>query len=290
MAAGAAALLLVRPAPAPPPVMDPAPAVVPSAAAALAAWLDGAAGVVAFGEVHQDTATAGTRSALARFTDDVLPALAPRASHLIVETWMTTGSCGEKETRVTEDIARTTERPKETESEIVRLLRRAKEAGVAPHVLAVTCDEYASLTSGGRGSAVRVDYDKLLRLTERHLETAIRQALLLPRTTERPLVLVYGGALHNDLHPVRTLAPYAFGPAIFAAAHGDYREVDLYVPELVERNRALRAEPWFPAWRAFGHERETVVIPRSGRSTIVVFARDAPPPHPSPSPLRGEGR
>src|SRR4029079_10604176 len=126
----------------------------------------------------------------ARFTDEILPALAPRASHLIVETWVTTGSCGEQEKRVTEDVARTTERPKETESEIVRLLRRAKESGVAPHVLSVSCAEYASLTGGphkgaaGSGSA-GVDYDKLLKLTEHHLETAIRQALYLPRSPQR---------------------------------------------------------------------------------------------------------
>jgi hypothetical protein len=275
---GVAALLLARPAPAPPPVVAPAPVVASSAAAALSAWLGDAAGVVAFGEVHQDAATTSTRSSLARFADDILPALAPRASHLIVETWMTTGECGKVETKVTEDIARTTERPKETESEIVRLLRHAKEAGVAPHVLAVTCEEYASLTGGGKGKrkGKGVDYDRLLKLTEKHLETAIRQALLLPRTPERPLVLVYGGALHNDLYPARGLEAYAFGPAIFALEHGDYREVDLYVPEFLERLEAMRAEAWFGAWKAFGRERETVVIPRSDRSTIVVFPRSGP--------------
>jgi hypothetical protein len=275
MAVAAAVALLARPAPAPPPALAPAPVAAASATAAVAAAIDGAAGVVAFGEVHQDAATAGTRSALARFTDDILPAIAPRASHLIVETWMTTGACGKPEARVTEDIARTTERPKETESEIVRLLRRAKEAGVAPHVLAVTCDEYASLTRRG---AKGVDYDRLLKVTERHLEIAVRQALLLPRPAERPLVLVYGGALHNDLYPARALAPYAFGPATFALTHGDYREVDLYVPEFVERAAGFRDEPWLAAWRDAekAHPAATFVIPRSASSTMVVFPRGVP--------------
>jgi hypothetical protein len=257
--------------------VPPAPAAAPSAAAALTTRLADATGVVAFGEVHQDEATKGALSALARFADDILPALAPRASHLIVETWMTTGECGKAETRVTEDIARTTERPKETESEIVRLLRHAKESGVVPHVLAVTCKEYASLT-GGKGRGKGVDYDRLLRLTERHLEAAIRQALLLPRTPGRPLVLVYGGALHNDLYPQRALAPYAFGPQIFALVRGDYREVDLYVPELIERLDAMKAEPWHGAWRGYAHEGDTVMIPRSARSTIVVFPLRSPLP------------
>jgi hypothetical protein len=273
----AAAVLLARPAPEPPAPVAPAPAAAPAAAAAALAFTADAAGVVAFGEVHQDEASKGTRSALARFADDILPALAPRASHLVVETWMTTGACGKAEKRVTEGIARTTERPKETESEIVRLIRRAKGGGVEPHVLAVTCEEYATL-AGARGKGVdgargKVDYDRLLKLTERHLEAAVRQALLLPRTPARPLVLVYGGALHNDLYPAKGLEPYAFGPAIFAATRGDYREVDLYVPEFVERIAAMRAEPWHGAWQALAKPTETVVIPRSSRSTVVVFPR-----------------
>jgi hypothetical protein len=269
MAVAAAATLLARKPPAPPPEVALVAKVEPSAADALAVWLADAAGVVAFGELHQDAATAETRSALARFSDQILPALASRASHLIVETWMTTGACGEAERRVTEDVARTTERPAQTENEILRLLRRAKEAGVAPHVLAVTCDEYASLMKGGEG----VDYDRLLKVTGRHLETAIRQALLLPRPPERPLVLVYGGALHNDLYPAPGSAAYAFGPAIHALTHGDYREVDLYVPELARRLAAMRAERWFAVWRKLARPDETVVIPRSARSTIIVLPR-----------------
>lgn len=268
--AAVAAALLAAPAPPAPTVLAPVARARPTAAAALEAPLAGAAGVIAFGEVHQDEAGVGTRSALVHFTDEIFPALASRASHLIVETWMTTGACGEAETRVTEDVARTTERPAETESEIVRLLRRAKESGVAPHVLSVSCAEYATL-SGGKGQGV--DYDKLLKITERHLETAIRQALYLPRPAGRPLILVYGGALHNDLHPARTLAPYAFGPAIHAFLHGDYREVDLYVPEFIDKLPAVRGERWYDVWRGAANERSVIAIPRSARSTILVFPR-----------------
>jgi hypothetical protein len=273
LGAAVAVALLAAPAPPVPAVLPAVARARPSAAAALEAPLAGAAGVVAFGEVHQDAAGVGTRSALARFTDEIFPALAPRASHLIVETWMTTGQCGEAEERVTTDVARTTERPAETESEIVRLLRRAKESGVAPHVLSVSCAEYETLH--GKGG---VDYDKLLKLTERHLETAIRQALYLPRSAQRPLVLVYGGALHNDLHPARTLAPYAFGPAIHAMLKGDYREVDLYVPEFIDRLPAVKGERWYDVWRetAAKDAAAVIAVPRSARSTIVVFPRGVP--------------
>ncbi len=96
-------------------------------------------------------------------------------------------------------------------------------------MLDVGCHEYQSLITGSGG----VDYDRLLTMTGQHLGRAIQQALALPRPAGRPLVLVYGGALHNDLEPGAELAKYSFGPATDALTHGDYREVDLFVPELI---------------------------------------------------------
>ncbi len=238
-----------------------------SPAAAVKAFLGDASGVVAFGELHQTVKTAGVRSSLARFTEEILPAIAPRASHLIVETWVSRGTCGETEKQVTGDVARTTERPAETENEIVRLLRRAKELGVAPHVLDVDCHEYQSLV--GTGGAV--DYDRLLALTGQHLGRAIEQALALPRPAERPLVLVYGGALHNDLAPDPALARYSFGPATDALTQGNYREVDLYVPELIATLPALRSEPWYAAWYPRRAKPGTTLIRRQPRAAVLVY-------------------
>ena len=266
---GAAAALLL--AVAHPPAWAPFPLVAepfPSPAAAVSAFLGDATGVVAFGELHQTAKTAAVRATLARFTEDVLPAVAPRAAHLIVETWVARGNCGEPEKRVTADVARTTERPAQTENEIVRLLRRAKELGVAPHVLDVDCHEYQALETGGR-----VDYDRLLAMTGAHLQRAIAQALALPGPAGRPLILVYGGALHNDLRPAPALAAYSFGPAVDALTGGAYREVDLYAPELVDALPALRAEPWYPVWKAGARPGATVLIRRSPRSAVLLFPR-----------------
>jgi hypothetical protein len=272
IAAWVAGVLLARPAPAPPRPVPPVATAAPDAMAALGPWLADAGGVVAFGEVHQDTATVKTRSSLAHFTDEIFPALAPRASHLIVETWVTTGACGAAEQHVTRDVARVTERPAGTESEIVRLLRLAKQNGVAPHVLSVSCAEYAGLAGGGAGGGA-VDYEALLALTRRHLQSAILEALTLPRAPGRPLVLVYGGALHNDLYPDGALAAYSFGPALHALMRGDYREVDLYVPELVERIASMKKERWFAVWRAHARPTGVTLIQRSAHSTILVYPR-----------------
>ena len=264
--------MLARPAAPIPAAATPRAIKVASAQAGIAPLLPDPGGVIAFGELHQTRATAKVRSSLARFTDEILPAIAPHASHLIVETWITRGTCGDEEKHVNEEVARTTERPVETESEIMKLLRRAKELGVAPHVLDVGCDEYKVLA--GAGGAV--DYDKLLTITNTHLQRAIGQGLLLPRAPGRPLLIVYGGALHNDLFPDPTLAKYTFGRHVHAATRGAYREVDLYVPEMVDSTPALKAEPWYRAWQRAGGGASDVVIARNPRSTIVVFRRGRP--------------
>jgi hypothetical protein len=266
--------LLARPPAVPASVTVPRPERVSSLADALAPLLKDAGGVIAFGEIHQTKATAGTRSALARFTEEILPVLAPRAGHLIIETWVATGDCGAKEEQVTEEVARTTERPAETENEIVRLARRAKELGVAPHYLGIGCKEYEVLA--GAGGAV--DYDRLLSITREHLERAIRQAALLPRAGARPLVIVYGGALHNDLYPEAALAKYSFGPTAHAFLRGAYQEIDLYVPEMIDAMPSLRGERWHAAWRQAGRGATKrggghVVIRRGARSTIMIFPR-----------------
>lgn len=182
--------------------------------------------VVGFGEIHQTAATASVPSALRRFTEQILPQLAPEMSHLIVETWMTTGRCGEAERAVTADIEKTTERPAATESEIETLLRRAAGAGVIPRILSISCADYRAMRPAGQP----VDYDRTLRVTARALEASTLRALPERR---RAFVAVYGGALHNDVHPNPLLAPYSYAPAVMAATLGRYLEIDLVVPEYV---------------------------------------------------------
>jgi len=244
-----------------------------SPSAAIAAALDEtriAGGVVAFGELHQTLATVGVPSALHRFTGELFPGLAPRFSQLVVETWMTTGRCGEAEKAVTADVEKTTERPPQTESEIETLLRVAHDRGVQPRILSIGCADYQAMRSGDG-----VDYDRTLRVTAAALDTAISRALrsaaLAARTTGPRLVAVYGGALHNDLHPDPELAAYSFAPAVLKATLGHYIEIDLVVPEYAETSEAVKAQPWWRAYQAARRSGATVLVRRDPRSFVVVF-------------------
>src|SRR4051794_738159 len=75
--------------------------------------------IVAFGEFHQIIGQGEAPSALTHFGGELLAPLLPHMADLIVETWVTTGRCGQAETSAVEQVQATTQRPEATESEIV---------------------------------------------------------------------------------------------------------------------------------------------------------------------------
>jgi len=273
-AASVAALAAAHPGP-----LDPAPTarIFGTAVEAVQTALAGSVGgVVAFGELHQTRATAGIPSALKRFETELLPKVGDRLSHLVVETWVTTGRCGEAEKAVTADVERTTQRPATTESEIETLIRVARERGITPRILSISCADYEAMRPAGGA----VDYDRTLRVTARALESAVIRAVgeAAARaggasSSDGPrMVAVYGGALHNDLVPDPELAPYSFAPRVLAATLGRFLEIDLVVPEYAAASAATQAQPW---WRAYKRARPgrnaAILVRRSARSYVVVF-------------------
>lgn len=59
-------------------------------------------------------------------------------------------------------------------------------------------------------------------------------------------VIVYGGALHNDLFPHWPLEELSYAQPLAAELGGGVLEIDLVVPEIVAPMQAIRYEPWFP--------------------------------------------
>ncbi len=243
--------------------------VEPTAAAALARMLEQVKPrVLGIGEVHLVAGGPKVRSALSRFTDDMLAGLDGRATDIVVETWVSEGACGKTEKQVTADVRATTERPPETESEITRLLRRSRELHMRPHVMTMRCKQYESV----RSKTGEVDYDKLLTLIGSELHRNVRAAL--DAGGKDATVLVYGGSLHNDRQPNEGVAAYSYGAKLVEELGDGYVELDLYVPELVESDELLKTEPWFPLLaQASG---KVVLVERSPRSYILLLPRTAP--------------
>jgi hypothetical protein len=267
--------------------------VFPGAGPALAHLLADRPRVVGFGEYHQRVGGPTVPSALKRFTEQMLPVLATQATDLVVETWVTDGSCGATEKKVVANVKKTTERPKETENEIVTLALRARAARVQPHALKVGCADYKRILGGKQ-----VDYVKLLEFIGQKLrDTAVDAMAQRAKPAAGPdggapasqpasapdrrrLVALYGGALHNDLYPAAGLEAWSYAAAL--AKHGRYVEVDLYVPEYVAADERLAKEPWFPLLKRAGADR-VLLIERDKDSYILVLST-TPAPASAPAP------
>lgn len=255
----------------PPPAAEAAPALPPhqvfaSTELAMQHILARKPRIVGVGEVHATTDGPAVPSTLSRFTDRVLPVLAPTTTDLVIETWRLESACGETAAAVVTSVETDTKRPETTKSEIELLAERAVALGVRPHDLPITCDEYPALM----GEDGQVDYDRLLVLLTGKLGDFAARGL---DTPDARLVL-YGGAMHNDLFPREGLEKYSYGPAIQAKGGEGYVEVDLYQPELLRGNEVLLEASWAPLLDGVTGPGKAVLFER-GPGSFVVFMEEA---------------
>ena len=208
----------------------------PATGAAMDALLDetGATRVYAVGEYHPTRATRAA-SPLSRFTHDILDKLVPRSRHLVVETWVDEG-CGGASMQVKREVQDATGRPAGQGLEIEALKMRSALRRLQTHGLPMTCIEHGSLLDG----MGRVDFLRLLELVTEKLGVAAR-ALVSDRA-----VIVYGGALHNDLFPRWPLEDLSYAKNLQKDLGGGVVEIDLVVPEVVAPMPMVRHEDWFP--------------------------------------------
>ncbi len=225
--------------------------------------------VLAVGEYHERLGAPKVRSALAHFTRELLPVITPRPTSLVVETWMTKGTCGQVERTATAAVARATERPQSTEDEVTTLLDRTFAMGVKNHILVVGCDDYRALLD----DAGELDPEASLLLVRRKVEARAVQARDDEEAAvEGKLLLLYGGAVHADLAPPAQWAPYSFGPSLSLAVGGRYTEVELLVPEYVEGDEDLSKEPAFAPALALARSGKTVLVHPRPRVWWLLFA------------------
>ncbi len=207
------------------------------------------------GELHQVVDGPQGPTAIRWFTDELLPLLAPTTTDLVIETWVFEGGCGEQEQVVVEELPEATQRPEVVEDDIVRLARVARELGVTPHALELSCDDYDVIV----GADAAIDHEQLLVVMTRELGELAVQGLETPDAR----VILYGGAVHNDLHPRPALAVYSYATALSEVPGGHaYLELDLYPPAMAMTQAGFAEEPWFP------------LIEHSGPGHMVLYERD----------------
>lgn len=191
--------------------------------------------VYAIGEYHPTRTAVSATSPLARFTREIIGMLEPYADHLVVEAWLD-ASCW-KAPEVSRQLTSAMQRPTATQMEVLRLLERGRRLHLQTHTLPITCIEYDAVID----ASGHVDFLLLLELVTEKLAETTRSLLASDRA-----VIVYGGALHNDLYPRWPLDSLSYARPLADQLGGRVLEIDLVVPEVVAPMQMIRMEPWFP--------------------------------------------
>lgn len=231
--------------------------------------------VLGLGEAHVLAAAGTVRSSARRFSEDLLPLLQNRASHLLVEILKPNPSC-EAVTRQVEKSHEPVTRAQApaNQNDYVELGHQARRLGIEPFLLSPTCDEYAAIAAAGPDAVSRT-LTTIADVTTRMALGALKKNRELERTSGGPerLVLAYGGALHNDLAPESSRASFSYGPRLAAATGGRYTELDLFVRELIRDTDAWRSLPWFEHFDPERHPHSTIVMQTAPRSFVLFFPK-----------------
>jgi hypothetical protein len=217
--------------------------------------------ILAIGEAHAQKGTEAIASTTKRFTEELLPVVAPRASDIVVELWAPDPRCQKAVKAVASAQKPVVEKQAETnQNEYVTLGTRAKALGVTPWLLRPTCDDFATLADAGADSI-----EQMLRLVKRLTEQKLTQSWQKNRAgagtaagdvagdaaaAAPKMALAYGGAMHNDLKPAADAAEFSFGPELDRRTSGGYVELDLIVREYVKDTPTWQKLPWYSAWKA----------------------------------------
>ncbi len=233
----------------------------PDSATAVSAILDeaGRARVYAVGEYHPRAMPNAPKSPLARFTTEIMDLLIPRARHLVIETWLDDG-CSATST-VSREVASVTGRPTGSGTQIEALVMKSAMARLQTHGLGMTCIEHGALLD----AMGRVDFLRLLELVTEKLGKTARELVDSDRA-----VIVYGGALHNDLYPAWPLESLSYAHQLSEDLGGGVVEIDLVVPEVVAPMSMVRREGWFPLLGLASPE-HVIVWERGPESYVVIL-------------------
>jgi hypothetical protein len=225
--------------------------------------------VLGIGETHAQKGSEAVKSTTSRFTEQLLPMLAGHSTDLLLELWVADGSCGKKEAQVAKEQKKVTEKQADTnQNEFVTLANRSKSLGIKPHVLRPTCEEYDRVVKAGPDGI-----DTMLTMIARLTAKMAKDMLRAPGATPPKMLLIYGGAMHNDVAPRKGREAWSFGPELAEHTKGKYVELDLIVREYIKDNDSWRSMPWYARFDRSKHEDKAVLFQTSPGSYTLIFAK-----------------
>jgi hypothetical protein len=227
--------------------------------------------IIAIGEAHAPKGAVAT-SAAKRFSDELLPLLAGRASDLLVELMMPPTGCVDAAAEVREKQAPATSKQAPTnQNEYLAMGEKARSLGIVPDMLRPSCADLDAVRDAG-GGAIEASLAMIARLS------TAQAGKLLDRDTRTAAdrgkaVVVYGGMLHNDLDPPADRATWSYAPALDAKSGGKLVAVDLVVPEFIVDDATWKSLPWYAHYDGARLGGKTTLFRLGPKSFVIVFPR-----------------
>jgi hypothetical protein len=227
--------------------------------------------VLAVGEAHAPLG-ASVDAAAKRFATDLLPAIAPRASDLVVELMMPPRGCADAAEEVRQKQSVVTSRQAATDQDdYVAMGERARALGVVPDVLRPSCADMDRVRAAG-DDAIEASLDLIARLSREQAARLVARAARSDADAGK-MVVVYGGLLHNDLAPTGGAARWSYAPALDAEVGGRLVSLDLIVPEFIGDDASWTALPWRAHYDPARLGGRTTLFRTGDRSFVLVFPR-----------------
>jgi hypothetical protein len=242
-----------------------------SAEAAFVAVLAEKPLVLAVGEAHAQKDAPKVPSTAVRFGRQLLPAIPKsRASDLVIELLIPDPTCRPKVEAVQNVEAQVTKPQAVTnQNEYVALGSVAKSLGIRPHALDTTCADYDDVLKAGDDGVVEML--KLIRRRTQEIVDKLGESNA--SAADPPMVVTYGGAMHNDLSPKPGLEEFSFGHGFQASTHGRYIELDLIVPEFIKDTENWRGLAWHAHFDPKRAPEKATLFRTGPNSFVLIFPR-----------------
>jgi hypothetical protein len=223
--------------------------------------------VLGIGEAHAQKGTEEVTSATDRFTHALLPLLRDRAGDLVVELMMG-AECGGAEKQVASAQKPVVEpQAAGNKNEFIALGNEAKKLGIQPHPLKPSCDQLKAAADAGADTVPRM----LALIADLSVDLVGKILARNQRDGRERLVVVYGGALHNDATPPADRADWSYAPRVQSLAPGGYVELDLIVPEYIKDSPAWTALPWYGHYHPAEQGKRVVLFEPAPGSYVLIF-------------------
>ncbi len=226
--------------------------------------------LIAFGEAHKPADYQGD-STVKIFTQQLLPTIAGGASHLLVELLQAPSSgCATEKKKAQKEAKKVTDgQAKSNQNEYLLLGHAALQQGITPDILHASCQDMSAIAAPEGGVITMME--TIQRLSEISLKSQLKSL-----KNGRPLVLAYGGALHNDVEPHAGRETWSYGPSLLKHTNNSYLEIDLIVPELIGDTPGWKSFKWYEAYQELQHSQGALLMKWGEHSYSLFFSPTKP--------------